>query len=78
MCQTPIYIKSDLQQACGFFLPKGLTWDNANAKCTALFARLPVIKTAAENDDITNLMVCVRERQFVDLSVKLLPILRMP
>jgi len=38
-------------------LTKGLTWKEANLGCKQLGARLPEIRTAAENADILKLQV---------------------
>jgi len=51
-------MKSNGRNACAFFFPSGLSWEDANAKCTALGARLPVILSEEENTDIANLAVC--------------------
>lgn len=57
LCQTPHYTKSNGKIACGFYLPTLLNWFDANAKCTSLGARLPVIMSDKENTDIKNLQV---------------------
>ena len=58
MCTTPVYQKSDGTCSCGLILPDKYNWDNANAKCKAIGARLPEVITASENTDIFNLKVC--------------------
>jgi hypothetical protein len=52
-----VYYKSDGQPACGFFLQKGLDWDEAMKQCNAMGARLPVITSLQENQDIFQLIV---------------------
>jgi hypothetical protein len=56
-CTTPTYFKEDGSSACGFFLSQGLTWSQANASCSAMEARLPVITTSQENQDFFNILV---------------------
>ena len=56
-CATKIYTKADGRQACGFFLGRGWSWTDANARCYQLGARLPVITTAQENQDILDVQV---------------------
>jgi hypothetical protein len=52
-----ILVKSDGKRYCGIILDDGLTWEQANEKCINLGARLPIITTARENEDILNLAV---------------------
>jgi hypothetical protein len=47
-------VKSNGSRYCGIFLENGLTWNQANQKCEDLGARLPVITTPEENQDILN------------------------
>ena len=56
-CQTPIYFKANGVCACGFFLEFGLSWIKANDRCKALGARLPVVISAQENQDIARVAV---------------------
>ena len=56
-CAAKTYTKADGRQACGFFLGRGLSWTEANAKCLQLGARLPVITTAQENQDVLDVQV---------------------
>ena len=56
-CTTKVYYKSDGQAACGFFLEKGLSWNTAVKSCSAKAARLPVVTTMQENQDIFQLIV---------------------
>ncbi len=54
--------------ACGFFLKDEMTWDQASNQCHALGARLPEIKTAAENQQILEVMVILDQLQWVPLN----------
>ena len=56
-CTTPSFFKQDGSLACGFFLAQGLTWSQANAGCSDMGARLPVINTEQENKDLFNILV---------------------
>ncbi len=56
-CTTPAYIKSNGDCACGFFIPKNLTWREAADECYSHGARLPETYTAEENKDIFDLKV---------------------
>jgi hypothetical protein len=50
-------VKSNGRRYCGIFLENGLTWYQANEKCKALGAHLPIITTPDENQDILNMAV---------------------
>ncbi len=56
-CETIVYQKSNQSCACGFFLRKGLTWNQAFEGCKFFNARLPEIYSARENADILKLRV---------------------
>jgi hypothetical protein len=45
-----------------------MTWDQASNQCKALGARLPEIKTAAENQEILDIMVILDQLQWVPLN----------
>ena len=53
LCNVTL-IKSNGKKYCGIFLNNGLTWNQADEKCKALGARLPIITTDKENMDILN------------------------
>jgi hypothetical protein len=45
-----------------------MTWDQASNQCKALGARLPEIKTAAENQQILEVMVILDQLQWAPLN----------
>jgi hypothetical protein len=45
-----------------------MTWDQASNQCKALGARLPEIRTAAENQEILEVMVILDQLQWVPLN----------
>ena len=52
-CQTTVYQKpSDKKEYCGFFLPRAMSWFEANRRCLRAGGRLPIIKSAEENTQI--------------------------
>ncbi len=51
-CTSTRYNKSDGQCACAFNLPGSRTWQQAFDDCKSNNARLPEVKSAAENADI--------------------------
>jgi len=52
-----VYKKSDGTCACGFFLERGLPWQQAVDKCRSFGARLPEIYSAVDNAKIFSLKV---------------------
>jgi hypothetical protein len=65
-CSTKPFVKADGKQACGFYLEKGLFWQQANKRCQAAGGRLPEIKSPEENSDIFHLMVCLFISAFIN------------
>ena len=63
-CETKVFTKADGRQACGFFLGRGYSWLEANAMCSKMGGRLPVIQSAQENKDIYDLQVKENKRLY--------------
>ena len=59
-----MYKKSDGTCACGFFLERGLTWQDAVNQCRSFGARLPEIYSAEDNAKIFSLKVILEKLGF--------------
>jgi len=56
-CNTKTYTKANGDPACGILLNKYMDWPTAVGECKARGARLPVINSLKENQDIVQLLV---------------------
>ena len=57
LCTTAKYTKDNDEIACGVLLNKTIDWLTAATECRSLGARLPIIKSSRENEDLSDLFV---------------------
>ncbi len=51
------YTKSDGSYSCGFFLKGSMSWNKADDECKKHGAKLPIIKSDRENQNILSVKV---------------------
>ena len=56
-CSTSFYQKSNGSYACGIYLSGNVTFHDAEIRCVRLGARLPEVRSKAENQDILERVV---------------------